>query len=226
MQKYYLDFNGSIGDFIKQHRKAKKINSVDLSKELGKSGAYISQIENGHNKKPDYDMLVNIFKRIGIPEDRIEDYLEAFGFLSPQREEMEIQRAIEKQNMSFEEYKEIQKQEDEFFRENHDNFNNGDVLLEDIFKSDITRINSNLKRIAFGDSKGFNFLRNIEKTFNDMPRNHSLYLFMLRFFENDLNGLDEQGMIKVINTLYDEINRIEKDSSWGEPKLKEQINKL
>src|SRR5690606_12984838 len=107
-------------------------------------------------------ILHEIFKRIGIPEDRIEDYLESFGFMSEEREQARIQEALDKQNMSVEEYKEMQRQEDEYFHKHHEMFNNGDDLLKEIFKSDINRINSSLSRIAFEHgNKGFNLVHNI-----------------------------------------------------------------
>lgn len=228
--KYYLNYSGSIGDFIKEHRKAKKINSVDLSKELGKSVAYISQIEHGHNKKPDFNTLYEIFKRIGIEEDRIEDYLESFGFMTPEREQARIQEQIGRQNMSIEEYEELQKQEDEYFRKHHQMFNNGDDLLKEIFNSDINRINLILSRIAFNNTKeGFNFVRNLENTFSNMTKDNNLYKFLLLLFDDNLDILDEKGILNVINTLYEEINRCQRESPWGispTMKPKQPINKL
>lgn len=229
-RKYYLNFEGTIGDFIKQRRKAKKINSVDLSKELGKGGAYISQIENGHNKRPDFDMLYEIFKRIGIEDERIEDYLEGFGFISPEREEMELRAAIHSQNMSMEEYQEIQRQEAEYFSKHSENYNNGDTLLKDIFNSNINRINSALSRIAVENKNdGFKFVGNLENTISNMSKDSRLYKFLLLFFDNDLDILDEDGIVKVINKLYEELNRCQKGSPWGissTTTIKQPINKL
>lgn len=228
--EYRLNFDGSLGDFIKQNRKANKINSVDLSKELGKSVAYISQIEHGHNKKPDFDNLYEIFKRIGIDENKIEDYLEHFGFMTPEREEAKIQEEIERQNISSEEYEQIQKQERDFLDNHEINISNDDDLLRDIFNSDINRINSTLSRIVYNNNKeGFKFIRNLESILSNMTNDNNLYQFLLLFSDNDLDVLDEKGMIKVINILHEEMNRSQKESPWGvspTTKFKQPIDKL
>ncbi|MFS0672034.1 helix-turn-helix domain-containing protein [Ornithinibacillus sp. 179-J 7C1 HS] len=242
--KYYLNFEGTIGEFIKQRRKAKKINSVELSKELGKGGAYISQIENGHNKKPDFDMLYEIFKRIGIEEERIEDYLESFGFISPEREEVRIQEAIDRQENSkeyYEEYEarqkayaddyiEYRKHEEEFNKRSENSTNNGDHVLRDIFNADIKGIHSSLSQIAFENgTSGFEFTRNLERTLGKMNKSENLYKFLQLMFKNDLDILDEDGMVRVINTLYEELNKQLEgwgDRPWGEPTIKQPINKL
>lgn len=254
--KYRLNYNGTLGEFIKEYREASKISSRELAKLVGKSSAYVSQIENGRNKNPDYNVLFNIFKTIGVQLDRIEDYLDSFGFMSPERERAMIQEALYKQNMSMEEYEEIQKHEEEFWQ-NYDeerandpdyqiqkaidelNNNNsepsntssdGNDLLKDIVKGDINRINQQLYDIAFDQKgKGFNFVRNIGSTINDMSKNKLLFSFMLKFFDNDLSVLDEKGMLNVINTLFEEMNRCTREkSAWGvrPSDIKKPISKL
>ena len=100
-----IDEENKLGSVVKYYRKKKKINSQELSKSLGKSGAYISQIENGHNKNPDYNTLLELFRKLGIAEENLEMYLEALGFKSPEKiaaekaaEEAWIEREIELMN--------------------------------------------------------------------------------------------------------------------------------
>ncbi|WP_419893618.1 helix-turn-helix domain-containing protein [Oceanobacillus kimchii] len=254
---YHLNYDGTIGDFIREYRKASKISSRELAKLVGKSSGYVSQVESGRNKNPDYNVLFNIFKTIGVPNDRIENYLDSFGFVSPEREELLIQDAIHRQNMSIEEYEEMQRHEDEFWERHSDEMNDpnyltaktieemegseqdnnrsassdGTQLLKEIFNSDINRINSSLSRIAFDNSaKDFKFIRNLESILSTMTKDSNMYKFLLLFFDNNLDLLDEEGMVKVINTLYKELNRYQKEAPWGIPptkeKLKQPINKL
>lgn len=224
---------------------------------MEKSPAYVSQIEKGRNKKPDYNVLFNIFKTIGVPIDRIEDYLDSFGFMSPEHEKAMIQAALYKQNMSMEEYEEMQKHEDEFWEEHNGKINDPDYvinrtiekideneqgkersvsndgtqLLMDILNSDLNRINSTLSQFTFSNNKeGFKFVRNLESTLSNMPKEVTLSKFLILLFENNLDMLDEKGMVKVINTLYEELNRCQKEAPWGVPPtkeiLKQPINKL
>lgn len=252
-QKYYLNFKGSIGDFIKQHRQAKKINSVDLAKKLGKGNAYVSQIEHGHNKKPDFYVLYTLFKQIGIEQDRIEDYLEHFGFLSPEREEAELQRAIDTQNISMEEAEEIQKADDEYYKKIEERDNNfvankyleslnqndsrekneagdGNDLVNEIIKADLKNINDFIYKVSFDkDKQGIKFARNVSNALGNMKKKKEVYNFMLRFFDNDFSVLDEQALLKTINTLNEETNKkYEELKSWGwnELEIKPKITRL
>ncbi|WP_117161469.1 helix-turn-helix domain-containing protein [Paraliobacillus sp. X-1268] len=256
VREYYLNFNGTIGDFIKQHRKAKKVNSVDLAKRLGKANAYVSQIENGHNKKPDFEMLYKIFLQIGIEQDRIEDYLEHFGFISPEREEAELQRAIDMQNISAEEAEEMEKQQekaDEEFYNKMERYSKDPDYLEhqvdkqvnkikdprdlevtgersEIIQSNLEKINSLLYRAAMDkNNRGFDFVSNLETSFNAMSKDKNLYKFLIHLFDSDLSVLDEASMIKIINVVYGEVNRRKGQTSpWGiDPEdIKSEINKL
>ncbi|CAF1784514.1 MULTISPECIES: helix-turn-helix domain-containing protein [Bacillus] len=69
-------------DFIRVQRAYNKISSVKLSEMLGKNRAYISQIENGHNKNPEYETLFNMFKIFGINGEEIDNVLGNYGVCS------------------------------------------------------------------------------------------------------------------------------------------------
>lgn len=55
---------------IRDLRKEKKKRGDELSKEIGKGSAYISQIENGKIKEIDFDLLDNIFRKITDLDDK------------------------------------------------------------------------------------------------------------------------------------------------------------
>ncbi|MGG3623841.1 helix-turn-helix transcriptional regulator [Bacillus gobiensis] len=241
MNKYVLNFDGSIGEFIKLHRKARRINSIELSKSIGKSDAYISHIENGRNKKPDYATLFEIFKKIGIDEKKIEDYLEHFFIFSPEREahdmEMAIARASEPptdEEIAFWEEQERQflldeeAQYEKFQKKSNSNSQNGNYLVEDIIKEDIISINSVLDSITEHDlSNAFDLIKGISNSFDEMSTNITLYKFLIKFFSERLSSLDNEGMIKVLNVLYEELNRIDREkTAFGKPKQRKLIKQL
>lgn len=240
MQKYILDFDGTVGDFIKFWRKVKKINSKELSKIIGKSDSYISHLENNRNKNPDYDTLFEIFKRIGIEEIKIEDYLEYFGFLSPQREAADEAQMIARMNPTAEDFEEMER-EAEYYRnlENKEtqdkkvdviykSYNNGDVLLDDILTENIKSIVYILHNMAEHDiNNAFNIITGLSKVFDDVSTNENLYKFMNKFYSEKVSSLDEIGMVNVINTLYEELNRIDREkTAFGKPRQRTGLTKL
>ncbi|WP_167751345.1 helix-turn-helix domain-containing protein [Lentibacillus salicampi] len=228
-RKYYLNFDGTLGEFIKQHRKAKKINARDLSFELGKGAAYIYQIESERNKNPDYDNVYKIFKYIGIDEDKIEDYLESFGLMSPEREQELINKQMQQNELTYDEYQQHEENEKEI-RNSHPEYfiNTDDELLKEIINDRLEIINSILKEVSLEKTgEGFKLVKNIEQTLTNMKSNKKLYMFMQRLFDNNLSLLNEDSLVKVLNELYKEMNEAEKENAaWGEPIIKQSIDKL
>ncbi|KIL32033.1 helix-turn-helix transcriptional regulator [Bacillus subtilis] len=68
-------------DFIRIQRAYNKIASTKLSEMLGKNRAYISQIENGHNKNPEYETMFNMLKIFGVDEEEIDNFGELWNML-------------------------------------------------------------------------------------------------------------------------------------------------
>lgn len=229
VKKYYLDYDGTLGDFIKLNRKKQNIKARDLSRSLGKGDAYISQIENGRNKNPDFNILYEIFKHIGIEEDKIEDFLETFNYLSPEREQELIDQQMHRYEMRLEDYIQHEESEKEIRNSNPEFFiSTGDELLEEIINGHLKKINTILKDVSTEKTgEGFNLVKNIEHTFTNMQNNKNLYLFLQKFFDNNLSLLNEDSLVKVLNVLYEEINKAEEENaSWGKPTIKQPLNKL
>lgn len=59
-----IDLTEKLRSTIKELRKTKKKRGDELSREIGKGAAYISQLENGKIKEIDFDLLNDIFHRI------------------------------------------------------------------------------------------------------------------------------------------------------------------
>ncbi|MEC1734010.1 helix-turn-helix transcriptional regulator [Bacillus mojavensis] len=236
MNRYVLNFDGTIGDFIKAWRKRKKINSIELSKEVGKSDAYISQIENNRNKKPDYDTLYKIFQKLGIEEDRIEDYLDHFGYWSPEKwehaeAEAEAQEERQKQLYNDPSYieRELKYLNNDVVSSNRSRIsNNGFDLIKEKSNEYVGEVAEVLENIVYEPSgKGFEIVSGLNKLTSEMIINKQLFNFTSKLFNSDLSRLDEQGMLKVLNTVIEETNRINKEkTAFGKPKIIKPIKSL
>lgn len=79
------------GQLVKHKRKAKGLSTRELSRQVGMSSAYISQLERGLVKRPDYDVAKRIADVLGI-EESVLDY---FGFV-PDEVERQMQIDIER----------------------------------------------------------------------------------------------------------------------------------
>ncbi|MCM3444354.1 helix-turn-helix domain-containing protein [Metabacillus halosaccharovorans] len=241
---YRPNFDGDIGEYLHLLRRSKKVNSTDLSKAVGKSAAYISQIENGRNKNPDYKTMYEILKHLGIEENKIEDYLLHFYIKSPEREAWEEKQAIlAMQPPTEEDFEEWQKQAE--FHEEQEKQDIHDGKVDQVFKKyfDETSeddlvydmIKENIKHMVyvFDDmvehdlNNAFDLITGLGKVFDEVPTNENLYKFMIKLFSTKVPSLDEKGMLKVLNTLYEELNRVETErTKFGKPQLRQPIKEL
>jgi len=82
------------GKELKRIRTNAGISSKVLSSKVGKAVTYVSQLENGKIKTPDYNTCFQLLKELGIEEHRIEGILDHFGFISPEREKANLEMNI------------------------------------------------------------------------------------------------------------------------------------
>ncbi|MFK9119113.1 helix-turn-helix domain-containing protein [Peribacillus frigoritolerans] len=253
MTAYFLNFDGTLGDYVRLHRKSKKINSKELSISVGKSDSYVSHLENGRNKNPDYFTLYEIFKKLGIAEEKIEDYLYYFHILSPERqahEEAQMIAAMEPTEEDIkhweeqaEYYNQLEKDErDEYFRKKEERrlqqdafeqrmleeSNYGNPLLEDMLDENIKSINKVLTdMIEYDLENSFDLIGGFSKTLDDVSTNKPLYNFIIKFFSEKITSLDNEGLTKVINTLYEELNRVDREkTAFGKPRQRKLLDKI
>ncbi|MDG4850869.1 helix-turn-helix domain-containing protein, partial [Peribacillus frigoritolerans] len=106
----------NFGRDIKALRIKRKIGSRELSRLIGKAEAYISQLERGLIKKPDYNTAFAIMKHLGWEEKNIPDLLDSYYQIqSPERiiaeseevENWEEKRAAELEQMWIQRQEEI-----------------------------------------------------------------------------------------------------------------------
>lgn len=61
----------TIGSFIKKYRKKEKLSGIELSKEIGVSSAYISQIETGRITLPSQKIMIQLARHLNIPMQKM-----------------------------------------------------------------------------------------------------------------------------------------------------------
>lgn len=59
----------AFGDYLRTLRKSKKISIRELAKQVSKTPTYISDIEKGHNRPPDENLLNRIIIALNLGDD-------------------------------------------------------------------------------------------------------------------------------------------------------------
>lgn len=80
---------------LKRLRTFAGISTKTLSTKVGKAVTYVSQIENGKIKNPDYSTCYALMKEIGMDVNEIEGFLDYFGIIAPEREHANIKHQIQ-----------------------------------------------------------------------------------------------------------------------------------
>ncbi|ERH52315.1 MULTISPECIES: helix-turn-helix domain-containing protein [Bacillus amyloliquefaciens group] len=210
-----IDEENKLGSVVKYYRKKKKINSQELSKSLGKSGAYISQIENGHNKNPDYNTLLELFRKLGIAEENLEMYLEALGFMSPEKiaaekaaEEAWIEREIELMNDP--DYQKHLLEQAEFMRiqEQHDNYDEMINRKMDEIRKDLDWY------YTINPSEFGTVIENLHKLMVSMGDSPDNFRFLVSLFRKDITKFNKDAKEHIISALKEGYEK--SNTGWGE----------
>lgn len=89
-----------IGLFIRKYRKKEKMSGIELSKEIGLTSGYISQIETGKIKLPSKNIMIKLARHLNIPFQKM---MQITGY---SLDEVEVEEETAKQ-------KEIKKERDQ-----------------------------------------------------------------------------------------------------------------
>ena len=71
------------GDILKKLRETAGIGSRELSRKVGMTDAYVSQLERGAIKKPNYFTALTLLKKLSVSAEEREDILERCNISSP-----------------------------------------------------------------------------------------------------------------------------------------------
>jgi len=87
--------NKTFGEELKEIRAMKGIGSRKLSKLIGKTESYVSQIERGVIKKPSYYIAFNLFKQIDLDVEEIITILNKYDILPESHADYDFARSFE-----------------------------------------------------------------------------------------------------------------------------------
>lgn len=83
-----------IGDYVKQLRETNGIGSRELSRSINKASAYVSQLERGLIKKPDYDTTKSILEILGVNSEEIESVLQLYKICPNEKSLSQVKKNV------------------------------------------------------------------------------------------------------------------------------------
>ncbi len=209
--------DNSFGNYIKALRKSAGISSKQLASMLSRAPAYISQIENGRNKNPNYSAAYQILSILGVKEDMIEHKLHTFHIYSPEYYEAEAELAEKHANDP--EYQEHMLQQARQIAEQESIMNKpatywGEPLKDDWFNwfqtqdtsKQIIEIKATLDHLA--NSKAPNntkLISNIYELVTKMRNDKELFEFFSELFKEDYTVFSFEKRNKIIKAINKEI---------------------
>lgn len=211
----------NFGRDIKALRTKRGIGSRELSRLIGKAETYISQLERGLIKKPDYNTSFSILKHLGFKESGIEDFLYDYHQIkSPERIESEAEEVAnwEEKRVAEIEAMIFQKQDTiDINQEYKENIENNDL---DWFESEWMKVlyqqleskNEEIKReLSFNLEKNMktfeSVLENLHSLITSMRKDKGNFDFFVGLFEHDLSILDEESKGKILKVVKEEMDK-------------------
>lgn len=185
----------NFGKELKVLRNKVGISSKVLSKNVGKAVTYVSQLERGLIKNPDYDTCRKILAELGISDSEAENMLDFFSIKSPEQEQAEIEWSIKLAE------EEQAKHESGYYNRKLQKISNmNDQVLQTLEK----RFNN---FVMYDQTRAESVLNNLIKLLHDEEAFDS---FFCSLFENNYMTLSEQERSKVLTLVNDYV--IEKEN--------------
>ncbi|UKS61502.1 helix-turn-helix domain-containing protein [Bacillus toyonensis] len=211
--------SSNFGRDIKALRTKRKIGSRELSRLIGKAETYISQLERGLIKKPDYGTAYAIMKHLGWEEKNIEDFLYNFYQIkSPERIETETEevadweerRAIEIEEMW------IQSQEGKFSENatyQGDQFTPKQTFeskwMRDLHEQLESKNQEIKEELSFNIDKNAPIfepvINNILSLVTSIRDDRSNFNFFISLFGGNLTTLNEESKNKILKIVKEEL---------------------
>lgn len=211
----------NFGRDIKALRAKRKIGSRELSRLVGKAETYISQLERGLIKKPDYDTAYAIMKHLGWEEKTIEDFLYGFYQIkSPERIETEAEEVVDWEERRAMEIEEIwlQRQEETDtvpdYQENRSAYDGKSFeskWMRELYEQ-LERKNQEIKEeLSFNIDKNAPIfeavINNLLSLLTSMREDRGNFNFFIGLFENDLAGLNEESKDEILSIVKEETDK-------------------
>ncbi|MGE1112973.1 helix-turn-helix domain-containing protein [Priestia megaterium] len=209
----------NFGRDIKALRTKRKIGSRELSRLIGKAETYISQLERGLIKKPDYNTAYDIMKHLEFTESSIDDFLYNFHQIrSPQRIESEAQEVANWEEKRAAEIEELLSQREEgndivqeypMNKRKKDSINIGSEWLTDLIKN-LEEKNEEIKmELSFNienNAQVFeNIIDNLHSLLISMRKDRENFNFFIGLLQNDLSKLSKESKYNILKTVKEEM---------------------
>jgi transcriptional regulator with XRE-family HTH domain len=205
----------NLGRDVKALRTKRGIGSRELSRLVGKAETYISQLERGLIKTPDYNTAFEIMKHLGQTEDQIEDFLLNFYLIkSPER--IEAEEAWDKQeeeNAQDPDYQQnlLESQIERYAQE---------MEWLDNKEKEMHKKNEEIKDaltffIGRNPDTFFDVIEHFNTMVKSMKKNEEDYQFFTKLFKRDITKFSEEGKKRIIETIAEEYQK--SFGGWGEP---------
>jgi transcriptional regulator with XRE-family HTH domain len=196
------------GKELKSLRLRAGIGSKELSQKIGKAVTYVSQLERGLIKNPDYYACYNLLETVGFPKQHIDQHLETFGIISPQLEEHQLNENVER---AMYEEAEMQADPDAYFEKWRHWYDDDQViLLKDATKS----LHQMLDVFIDKDlSRASTVIGNME----NLLASKQNFEFLCALFEYDFARLDDIQRLELLSSLQG-FFKAKSENNEGEPK--------
>ncbi|RVT65296.1 helix-turn-helix domain-containing protein [Niallia taxi] len=211
----------NFGRDIKALRTNRKIGSRELSRLIGKAETYISQLERGLIKKPDYDTAYDIVKHLGWDENKIEGILDKL-YQIKSTERIAAEAAVANQNearaAAIEEMwlqRQVDIDSDPVYLEKNrltpDMINFESEWMQELIDK-LEEQNEEIKmELSFNiekNAKTFeSVLNNLHSLLTSMRKDRKNFNFFVDLFKNDLSILSEESKDRILITIKEEVKK-------------------
>lgn len=185
----------SFGSELKRIRKSVGISSKVLSQRVNKAVTYVSQLERGLIKKPDFLTCLQLLIELGFTETEAKKTLNFFDIKSPEQEKAELDLIIKQAEISHDE--EEMKIKTGYYIDKIEKVSSKNEEV-------ITRLKDNLDLFVKHDlSRADKVLSNLISIFHDEEK----FDFFCSVFENNFSNLSPKERANVLSMITDFVRR-------------------
>ncbi|MDQ1143423.1 transcriptional regulator with XRE-family HTH domain [Bacillus sp. SORGH_AS 510] len=189
----------SFGNELKKIRKSAGISSKVLSQKVNKAVTYVSQLERGLIKKPDFETCLQILLELDFKETEAIRTLNYFDIKSPEQEKAELDWVIKQAERTYEE--EEMKYKTGFYTNKIEKISNKNQEV-------IDRLRDNLDLFVKHDlTRAEKVLSNLISIFE----NEENFDFFCSVFENDFSNLSSSERNKLLSVITNYVRKANTD---------------
>ncbi|MDA2662452.1 hypothetical protein BKK39_25985 [Bacillus cereus] len=189
----------SFGNELKKIRKSAGMSSKILSQKVNKAVTYVSQLERGLIKKPDFDTCKKILLELGFDEIEAIKTLNYFDIKSPEQEKAELDWTIKQAEKAYEE--EESRYKTGFYTKKIEKISSGNELV-------LTQLRKNLDAFVTHDlSRAEKVVSNLNSIFKDEEK----FDFFCSVFENDFSNLSSLERNRVLSMITNYVRKTNTD---------------